>query len=56
MAQYNTWYLMYGKCITAPNVPDNFAILHENIDKWDEWETVYDIWFFDFMSTNIMTD
>ena len=54
MAQYYSWYLMYGKCIDAPIVPDNFTTLQNDIDKWDEWEATYDTWFFDFMSTNIM--
>ena len=54
MSQYNTWHLMYGKCIDAPIVPDNFITLHNDIEKWDEWDATYDKWFFDFMSTNIM--
>ena len=54
MSKYNTWHISDGYCINAPILPDNFPTLHNDIEKWDEWDATYDKWFFDFMSTNIM--
>lgn len=54
MANYYTWWLQFGKDIKAPVYPDTFTNIHNDIDKWNEWDITYEKWFYDFIKKNIM--